>query len=314
MRKTALVILAAGIGSRFGGGIKQLAPVGPSGEIIMDYSIHDAIEAGFDKVVFIIRRDIEEDFRRIIGDRIEKLIPVEYAFQDINDLPEGFSVPEGRTKPWGTGQAVLAARDVINEPFVVINADDYYGKNGFVAMHEALVNASETGDVEEIYLAGFILKNTLSDNGGVTRGICSQDEDGNLTGIEETKNIIRTDSGSGAAAMTDEGLVDIDADSLVSMNMWGLMPSFVDALREGFPKFLAGIKEGDIKAEYLLPIIIDGMLQEGKARVHVLRTEDRWFGVTYREDKDSVRDAFAELVKNGVYESPLNSRYPEAFH
>lgn len=307
MRKTALVILAAGIGSRFGGGIKQLAPVGPSGEIIMDYSIHDAIEAGFDKVVFIIRRDIEEDFRLIIGDRIEKLIPVEYAFQDINDLPEGFSVPEGRTKPWGTGQAVLAARDVIKEPFVVINADDYYGKNGFVAMHDALVNASENGDEEEIYLAGFILKNTLSDNGGVTRGICSQDEDGNLTGIEETKNIIRTDSGSGAAAMTDEGLVDVDADSLVSMNMWGLMPTFVDKLREGFPKFLAGVKEGDIKAEYLLPIIIDGMLQEGKARVHVLRTEDKWFGVTYREDKDSVRDAFAELVKNGVYESPLNS-------
>lgn len=307
MRKTALVILAAGIGSRFGGGIKQLAPVGPSGEIIMDYSIHDAIEAGFDKVVFIIRRDIEEDFRRIIGYRIEKLIPVEYVFQDINDLPEGFSVPEGRTKPWGTGQAVLAARDVIKEPFVVINADDYYGKNGFVAMHDALVNASENGDEEEIYLAGFILKNTLSDNGGVTRGICSQDEDGNLTGIEETKNIIRTDSGSGVAAMTDEGLVDVDADSLVSMNMWGLMPTFVDKLREGFPKFLAGVKEGDIKAEYLLPIIIDGMLQEGKARVHVLRTEDKWFGVTYREDKDSVRDAFAELVKNGVYESPLNS-------
>jgi dTDP-glucose pyrophosphorylase len=307
MRKTALVILAAGIGSRFGGGIKQLAPVGPSGEIIMDYSIHDAIEAGFDKVVFIIRRDIEEDFRRIIGDRIEKLIPVEYAFQDINDLPEGFSVPEGRTKPWGTGQAVLAARDAIKEPFVVINADDYYGKNGFVAMHDALVNASENGDEEEIYLAGFILKNTLSDNGGVTRGICSQDEDGNLTGINETKNIIRTDSGSGAAAMTDEGLVDVDADSLVSMNMWGLMPSFVDKLRSGFPKFLSEIKEGDIKAEYLLPIIIDGMLQEGQAHVHVLRTEDKWFGVTYREDKDSVRDAFAELVKNGVYESPLNS-------
>ena len=273
----------------------------------MDYSIHDAIQAGFDKVVFIIRRDIEEDFRRIIGDRIEKLIRVEYAFQDINDLPEGFSVPEGRTKPWGTGQAVLAARDVINEPFVVINADDYYGKNGFVAMHEALINAPDNSAVEEIYLAGFILKNTLSDNGGVTRGICSQDEEGNLTGIQETKNIIRTDSGSGAAAMTDDGLVDINADSLVSMNMWGLMPSFVDKLREGFPKFLSGVKEGDLKAEYLLPIIIDGMLQEGKAHVHVLRTEDKWFGVTYREDKDSVRDAFAELVKNGVYESPLNS-------
>lgn len=305
MKKTSLVILAAGIGSRFGGGIKQLAPVGPSGEIIMDYSIHDAIEAGFDKVVFIIRKDIEDDFRRIIGDRIEKLIPVEYAFQDINDLPEGFSVPEGRTKPWGTGQAVLAARDVIDEPFVVINADDYYGKNGFVAMHEALTGEEKESDKEQIYLAGFVLKNTLSDNGGVTRGICSQDEEGCLTGIQETKNIIRTESG--AAAMTGDGLVDIDPESLVSMNMWGLMPSFVDTLRSGFPDFLRNVKEGDIKAEYLLPIIIDGMLKEKKAEVHVLRTEDKWFGVTYREDKDVVREAFAELVKNGVYVSPLNS-------
>lgn len=305
MKKTALVILAAGIGSRFGGGIKQLAPVGPNGEIIMDYSIHDAIEAGFDKVVFIIRKDIEDDFRRIIGDRIEKLIPVEYAFQDINDLPEGFSVPEGRTKPWGTGQAVLAARDVIHEPFVVINADDYYGKNGFIAMHDALVGEEKESDKEQIYLAGFVLKNTLSDNGGVTRGICSQDEEGCLTGIQETKNIIRTESG--AAAMTDDGLIDIDPESLVSMNMWGLMPSFVDTLRSGFPEFLRNVKEGDIKAEYLLPIIIDGMLKEKKAEVHVLRTEDKWFGVTYREDKDVVREAFAELVKNGVYVSPLNS-------
>lgn len=305
MKKTSLVILAAGIGSRFGGGIKQLAPVGPNGEIIMDYSIHDAIEAGFDKVVFIIRKDIEDDFRRIIGDRIEKLIPVEYAFQDINDLPEGFSVPEGRTKPWGTGQAVLAARDVIDEPFVVINADDYYGKNGFVAMHEALTGEEKESDKEQIYLAGFVLKNTLSDNGGVTRGICSQNEEGCLTGIQETKNIIRTESG--AAAMTGDGLVDIDPESLVSMNMWGLMPSFVDTLRSGFPEFLRNVKEGDIKAEYLLPIIIDGMLKEEKAEVHVLRTEDKWFGVTYREDKDVVREAFAELVKNGVYVSPLNS-------
>ena len=305
MKKTALVILAAGIGSRFGGGIKQLAPVGPNGEIIMDYSIHDAIEAGFDKIVFIIRKDIEDDFRRIIGDRIEKLIPVEYAFQDINDLPEGFSVPEGRTKPWGTGQAVLAARDVIHEPFVVINADDYYGKNGFIAMHDALVSEEKESDKEQIYLAGFVLKNTLSDNGGVTRGICSQDEEGCLTGIQETKNIIRTESG--AAAMTGDGLIDIDPESLVSMNMWGLMPSFVDTLRSGFPEFLRNVKEGDIKAEYLLPIIIDGMLKEKKAEVHVLRTEDKWFGVTYREDKDVVREAFAELVKNGVYVSPLNS-------
>lgn len=306
MKKSALVILAAGIGSRFGGGIKQLEPVGPNGEIIMDYSIYDAIEAGFDKVVFIIRRDLDEDFRRIIGDRISKVVEVEYAYQEIDDLPEGFTVPEGRKKPWGTGQAVLSAKDVIHEPFAVINADDYYGKEGFKLLHDVLTSEMDPNDgPEKIYMAGFVLRNTLSDNGGVTRGICRQDEDGNLIGIDETKNIVK--NGDGAAVETENGLIEVDPDSLVSMNMWGFSEKFVDDLKAGFPVFLKSIEGNELKAEYLLPIIVDGMLNEGKAVVKVLKSNDQWFGVTYKEDKDYVKESFAKLVEAGIYESPLFS-------
>ena len=304
MKKTALVILAAGIGSRFGGGIKQLEPVGPNGEIIMDFSIYDALEAGFNKIVFIIRKDLDADFRRIIGERIEKVTEVAYAYQEIDDLPEGFSVPEGRKKPWGTGHALLCARDVISEPFAVINADDYYGKKGFLALHDALTREEES-EKEQICMAGFVLGNTLSDNGGVTRGICSQDEAGRLIGIVETKNIIRTESGSGAAAMTDDGLVPVDSESLVSMNMWGFHEEFLDDLREGFPVFLKAAEDKPFSAEYLLPTIVDDLLKSGRADVSVLKTDDKWFGVTYKEDKDSVRKAFEKLVSDGVYESPL---------
>ena len=198
MKKTALVIMAAGIGSRFGKGIKQLAKVGPSGEIIMDYSIHDALEAGFNKVVFIIRKDIEEEFREIIGNRIEKITEVEYVFQDLKDLPEGFTCPADRTKPWGTGQAVLTAKKAIAEPFVVINADDYYGKEAFIKIHDYLVADKAAGEKMDICMAGFILENTLSDNGGVTRGVCSLDDNKNLVGIEETYNIQKTPEGPAA--------------------------------------------------------------------------------------------------------------------
>ena len=302
IKKTALVIMAAGIGSRFGKGIKQLAPVGPNGEIIMDYSIHDALEAGFNKVVFIIRKDLEEEFRRVIGERIEKITEVEYAFQALEDLPAGFEKPADRTKPWGTGQAVLAAKAVLNEPFMVINADDYYGKEAYVKVHDYLIQEQPDDGILHICMAGFRLGNTLSDNGSVTRGVCHIEE-GALTGVTETHNIFKT--ADGAEARNDDKVEKLDVKSLVSMNMWGLTPVFMDTLEKGFVDFLSEIKEGDIKKEYLLPEMIDCLIKEGKAKVDVLETKDTWFGVTYQEDKAAVTEAFANLVKSGVYPSNL---------
>lgn len=303
MKKTALVIMAAGIGSRFGKGIKQLAPVGPNGEIIMDYSIHDALEAGFNKVVFIIRKDIEEEFRSVIGNKIEKITEVEYAFQALEDLPEGFEKPDDRTKPWGTGQAVLAAKKVLSEPFMVINADDYYGKEAYVKVHDYLVQDQPDDGIMHICMAGFRLGNTLSDNGSVTRGVCHI-ENGALTGVTETHDIYKTENG--AESRSEEGqAVPLDVNSLVSMNMWGLTPQFMNVLEEGFVKFLSEIKPGDIKKEYLLPEMIDMLIKAGKAKVDVLDTKDTWFGVTYQEDKASVTAAFEKLVKDGVYPENL---------
>ena len=303
MKETTLVILAAGIGSRFGGGIKQLAPVGPSGEIIMDYSIYDALKAGFNKIVFIIRKDIEEDFRRIIGDRISEIADVSYAFQDLSALPDGFSVPDGRTKPWGTGQALLCCKGVIDTPFAVINADDYYGKEAYVKVHEYLVQEQPQDDKIHICMAGFRLGNTLSDNGSVTRGVCHI-ENGALTGVTETHNIFKT--AEGAETRSDDGTVEkLDVKSLVSMNMWGLTPAFMDTLEKGFVEFLEDLKPEDIKKEYLLPVMIDELIQKGEATVDVLESRDTWFGVTYQEDKASVTEAFAELVKKGVYPADL---------
>ena len=303
MKKTALVIMAAGIGSRFGKGIKQLAPVGPNGEIIMDYSIHDALEAGFNKVVFIIRKDIEEEFREVIGNRIEKITEVEYAFQALEDLPEGFEKPADRTKPWGTGQAVLAAKNVLSEPFMVINADDYYGKEAYVKVHDYLIQEQSQDGILHICMAGFRLGNTLSDNGSVTRGICHI-ENGALTGVTETHDIFKTADGA-ETRPEGETPVKLDVKELVSMNMWGLTPAFMDTLEKGFVDFLSEIKEGDIKKEYLLPEMIDKLIKAGKAKVDVLETKDTWFGVTYQEDKAAVTEAFAKLVKEGVYPAEL---------
>lgn len=298
--KTSLVIMAAGIGSRFGKGIKQLEPVGPGGEIIMDYSIHDALEAGFDRVVFIIRKDLEADFREIIGNRIEKVCPVAYAFQEKDNLPGGFTCPADRKKPWGTGQAVLACKGIVNEPFLVINADDYYGKEGFRLAHDFLVkNAGEKG---KFCMPGFILKNTLSENGGVTRGVC-QVEDGFLKSVVETGGLVH--DGEGAAVEEDGKKTPIDPKSIVSMNMWALTPDFFEELEQGFVEFLSALKPEDIKAEYLLPKVIDGMIQKGTATVSVLTTNDRWFGVTYQEDKYAVIDSFKALHEAGVYTEPL---------
>lgn len=303
MKKTALVIMAAGIGSRFGKGIKQLAPVGPNGEIIMDYSIHDALEAGFNKVVFIIRKDLEEEFRQVIGERIEKITEVAYAFQSLEDLPEGFTKPEDRTKPWGTGQAVLAAKDVLEEPFVVINADDYYGKEAYVKVHEYLVQEHPEDGQLHICMAGFRLGNTLSDNGSVTRGICHI-ENGALTGVTETHDIFKT--ASGAETRSEDGTAEeLDVKSLVSMNMWGLTPAFMDTLEKGFTEFLSSLKPGELKKEYLLPEMIDRLIKAGTAKVDVLETADTWFGVTYQEDKESVMEAFRDLTEKGVYPADL---------
>ena len=296
--KTSLVIMAAGIGSRFGGGIKQLAPVGPNGEIIMDYSIHDALAAGFDRVVFIIRRDLEADFREVIGERIEKICPVAYAFQEKSDLPEGFTCPEERKKPWGTGQAVLACRDIVKEPFLVINADDYYGKEAFCIAHDFLT--AHAGTENRFCMPGFILKNTLSENGAVSRGVCTV-ENGYLVSVNETAGLVM--DGEGAAVEKDGVRTPIDANSTVSMNMWALTPDFLEELKAGFPKFLASVPEGDLKAEYLLPAVIDSMVRSGKATVRVLQTNDRWFGVTYAEDKAAVIEAFRDLYARGEYNS-----------
>lgn len=299
---TALVIMAAGIGSRFGGGIKQLEGVGPSGEIIMDYSIYDALEAGFNKLVFIIRKDIEEDFRNVIGNRIEAVcaargVQVAYAFQSLDAVPEGVTVPEGRTKPWGTGQAVLSARDVIDCPFAVINADDYYGKEAYVKLHDFL---SRKQAPNAYAMAGFILKNTLSDNGGVTRGVCQVNDQGFLTDVVETRNIVKTPMG----AQVDG--IPLDTDSYVSMNMWALQPEFVQTLEQGFREFFqTAALENPLKAEYLLPIYIGQLLREQKVTVQVLQTGEKWFGVTYREDKPAVVESFRRLIDEGVYITPL---------
>ncbi len=304
MKKTALVIMAAGIGSRFGKGIKQLAPVGPKGEIIMDYSVRDALEAGFNKVVFIIRKDLEEEFRRVIGERIEKITEVAYAFQDMEDLPEGFAKPADRTKPWGTGHAVLAARDVLTEPFAVINADDYYGKEAYVKVHDYLVQEHAEDELLHICMAGFRLGNTLSDNGSVTRGVCHI-TDGKLTGVTETHNIYKTADGAEERDGDGNFVQKLDVKNLVSMNMWGLTPAFMETLRKGFVEFLGNIPAGDIKKEYLLPEMIDRLIQDGKAQVEVLETKDEWFGVTYQEDQASVQAAFRALTEAGVYPDGL---------
>ena len=295
----ALVIMAAGIGSRYVGGIKQLEPVGPNGELIIDYSIYDAVQAGFRKIIFVIRHEIEQDFREIIGNRLEKKldklgISCCYAFQELNALPEGFSVPSGRTKPWGTGQAVLSCKAMIQEPFAVINADDYYGKEAFRKICCFLKEKAQQSD-HQFCMAGFVLKNTLSENGAVTRGICQMDQDGYLQAIHETQGIIKTADGIQA---DDRNL---DPDAIVSMNMWGLTPLFLKMLQQGFLDFLKE-HHADLKSEFLLPIFIDQLLREKRASVQVLLTQDQWFGVTYREDRDYVVKAFQQLMMRGEYE------------
>ena len=300
MKKPVLVIMAAGMGSRYGG-LKQIDPVDEDGHIIIDFSIYDAKRAGFEKVVFIIRREHEEDFRKSIGDRVSKFMEVEYVYQELENLPEGFSVPEGRTKPFGTGHAILSCKDVVDGPFAVINADDYYGKQAYVEAYEYLTR--ETTSKDEICMVSFVLKNTLSDNGGVTRGVCKVNENGYLADIVETSNIEKYESG--AAVHKGEEYIPIDIESSVSMNMWGLTPEFFQILESGFEAFVANTPADNLKAEYLLPTIIGDLLAEKKLAVKVLTSKDKWFGVTYKEDKDSVVSELQALIHAGVYPKKL---------
>lgn len=294
MKDITLVVMAAGIGSRFGKGIKQLEPVGPHGEIIMDYSIYDALEAGFNKVVFVIRKDLEKDFDEVIGQRIKKKVHVEYAFQEVDHIPEHYQERfKDRTKPWGTGQAILACKDLVHEPFLVINADDYYGKEAYQVAYQYL-SQEHIQDKLPISMVGFVLKNTLSDNGAVTRGVC-QVEGHQLIDIVETHNIEKI---NGQAVVDGR---ELPLDAVVSMNMWGLYPEFFSILETRFETFLDSLKDDDLKSEYLLPTIIGDLLHESKATVEVLTSHDQWFGVTYQEDKYMVKESIQKLVDEGKY-------------
>ena len=304
MKKPTLVIMAAGMGSRYGG-LKQIDPIDEQGHIIMDFSIYDAVKAGFGKVVFIIKKENEADFRERIGSRMEKQIPVEYVYQDIGNLPEGFSVPEGRVKPWGTGHAVLSAAPVIDGPFAVINADDYYGQQAFRMIHDFLT-AHEDGEKYQYTMVGYLLKNTLTENGHVARGICSTDEHGKLTGVTERTRIERR--ADGPAYTEDDGAswTSLPEEAIVSMNMWGFTASILEELKGRFAGFLEeNLPKNPLKCEYFLPFVVDELIREGKAEVTVLKSRDRWYGVTYKEDKPVVVKAIQSLKDEGLYPQNL---------
>ncbi|MBE7013807.1 MAG: nucleotidyltransferase [Ruminococcaceae bacterium] len=277
-KNSALIVMAAGMGSRFGG-LKQMEPLGPHGEVILDYSVYDAMEAGFNKIVFVIKKAIEKDFRELVGKKFESKVDVSYTFQELDDLPEGFSVPEGREKPWGTGQAILTAKDIVKTPFAIVNADDYYGKSAYKIVHDHLMTS------DEMCMAGYLLGNTISDNGTVARGICEM-ENGYLKKIVETTDI---DKNSG-----------FPMDTLVSMNMWGLQSDFFEKLEAGFIDFLK-TNDNPLKGEYFIPKFIDRLIQEEGAKVKVLKATDKWYGVTYKEDSDIVKAAFKKFDEEGLY-------------
>jgi len=302
--KTSLVFMAAGFGSRFGGGIKQIEPIGPNGEVLMDYAVHDALAAGFDRVVFIIRKDIEADFRAGVGRRVEKKCDVEYVFQSLEDLPDGFTLPESRKKPWGTGQAVLACRNVVREPFCVLNADDYYGPEAFRRIHAYLAQQKPQAAKLDLCMAGYVLGNTLSESGGVTRGLCKVGADGKLQGLVETRGIV-VENGAPCVPGADGAMRELDARSAVSMNIWGLPAEFIDYLEEGFAPFLSELGENALTAEYLLPTIIGDMIRNGRGTVQVLPTQDRWFGMTYAQDKMQTQAKIRELIASGSYPEKL---------
>ena len=298
-----LIIMAAGIGSRFGTGIKQLAKMAPNGEIIMDFSIYDAKAAGFTKVVFVIRKAIEAEFKEVIGNRLSKVMPVEYVYQELENLPDGYEVPAGRVKPWGTGQAILACKNVVKEPFVIINADDYYGKEAFIKLHDFLSSENENKEKMNLAMAGFSLKNTLSENGSVTRGVCVADENGYLEKVIETTGIQIVDG----KIQCDNAEVSkwITLDTMVSMNMWAGYPDFLKYIDEGFTRFLDTLGENPEKKEYLLPNIVAELLEKNLASVKVLNTSDRWIGITYKEDIEPAQEKFHLMIEDGTYPKEL---------
>lgn len=301
MKKPVLVVMAAGMGSRYGG-LKQIDPIDREGHIIMDFSIYDAAEAGFEKVVFIIKKENEADFRAAIGDRVSRQMEVEYVFQDLHNLPAGYQVPEGRVKPWGTGHAVLSCIDVIDGPFAVINADDYYGRNAFRMAYDYLVNAEDSGEVYRYMMVGYKLENTLTENGHVARGVCVTDENDYLIGINERTHIEKR--GDKTAYTEDDGAtwVEIPEGSTVSMNMWGFSAGMLKELQARFAKFLdENLEKNPLKCEYFLPFVVDELLEEKKAAVKVMKSMDRWYGVTYKEDKPVVMAAIQRMKDGGLY-------------
>ncbi len=305
MKKPVLVVMAAGMGSRYGG-LKQIDPVGAHGQLIIDYSIFDARRAGFETVVFIIKHEIEDAFKQAIGNRLSKVMDVRYAYQQLDDLPEGYSVPQGRQKPWGTSHAILAARDVIDGPFAVINADDYYGPQAFQVIYDYLTSHPDQNDVYEYAMVGYLLENTVTENGHVARGVCVANDAGYLASVTERTHIEKT--ATGARYTEDDGATwhELPGNTVVSMNMWGFTHSFLGEAKARFATFLDdALRTNPLKAEYFLPSVVSQLIAEGKARVKMLHSSDKWYGVTYKDDKPVVVAAIAEKTANGLYPDRL---------
>ena len=303
MKDITLVIMAAGMGSRYGG-LKQIDPVGLAGEIILDYSVYDAIEAGFTKVVFVIKHEIEEDFKEVIGNKYDGKIKIEFAFQNINNIPEGYSIPEGRTKPWGTGHAILSCKDVVDGPFAVINADDFYGKDTFRKLYDELTRDKGETDKYQFCMAGFKIENTLTENGHVARGVC-ETEGNKLTGVNERTKIIKDGDKIKYTEDDGESWTEIPAGKTVSMNLWGFTADIFGELQKGFEEFFEKNKADLSKCEYYIPFAVDDLIKAGKADVTVVVTEEKWYGVTYKADKPTVEKALKEKTEEGVYPTPL---------
>lgn len=303
MQKTVLIVMAAGMGNRYGG-LKQLDPVGPSGEVILDYSVYDAVRAGFDRAVFVVKKDFEDEFKARIGSRFEDKLEVEYVCQDAGDLPAGYCVPKGRTKPWGTGHAVLSCRGLVSGPFAVVNADDFYGGETFRILHDALLAPREAGGPYSFCMVGFRVENTLTENGSVSRGVCRTGPDGCLSSLAERTKILRRD---GKIMFTEdgEGWTEIPEGTTVSMNCWGFTSELFGELGERFRRFLDIHREDLRSCEYFLPFVVDELIREGRAKVKVFRTSEKWYGVTYRADREPLVSALRKMTEEGKYPADL---------